>query len=184
MFEDANNVEGFKRGVAGIHRITITSVRTKAFNLLIKTYETDEVYICEWFCDYWWGKWGGWVLGALPPDKPSTQNGPEACNRWSKHSFLQREATFACPLSSTRPQVCSRGYHLRPRVSSAYWSDIVRHAVWREALLMVDSNVLELMTNATHLPHLSNNNTMVDVVPAMKTYASLTSTTTIDKKKK
>ncbi|KAK3285853.1 hypothetical protein CYMTET_6564 [Cymbomonas tetramitiformis] len=97
MFEDANNVEGFKRGVAGIHRITITSVRTKAFNLLIKTYEADEVYICEWFCDYWWGKWGGWVLGALPPGKPSTQNSPEACNRWSKHSFCNGKQLLLAP---------------------------------------------------------------------------------------
>ncbi|KAK3251899.1 hypothetical protein CYMTET_38781 [Cymbomonas tetramitiformis] len=179
---DANNVEGFKRGVAGIHRITITYVRTKAFNLLIKTYETDEVYICEWFCDYWWGKWGGWVLGALPPGKPSTQNSPECYNRWSKHSFCNGKQVLLAPFHQHALKFV-REDTIYDREFPSPTGPIVRHAVWREALLMVDSNVLELVTKATHLPHLPNNDTMVYVLPTMKTYPSLTSTTTIDKRK-
>ncbi|KAK3263196.1 hypothetical protein CYMTET_27982 [Cymbomonas tetramitiformis] len=137
MFNDANNVESFKTGVTGVHRITLTSVRTEAFKLLMLSFVEEEEYICSWFVDFWWGQWSGWVLGTMPPGKPSTQNSPESNNRWAKAALcngkqLQLARFHKSAMKYVRNETIFEREHALPT------GPIVRHDIWREALLMVE----------------------------------------------
>ena len=181
-FNDANNVEPFKKGVRRIHRITLKAVREHAFAMLIETFEEGEGYICEWFQEVWWGKWSGWTLGTLPPGKPSTQNGAEGKNDTIKdevtlRKLLELSAFNQAMLSFLRDETHFDDEHPLPTCG------VVRQDIWREALLRIDKSHLQLMTRTNALAHLYGEEESVFIVPTPATYSSLESTSVTDRRK-
>ncbi|KAK3242847.1 hypothetical protein CYMTET_47465 [Cymbomonas tetramitiformis] len=180
LFNDAHNVNGFKQGVTEIHNITIVGARDSAFKLFIELYKRDEEYICNWFVETWWGKWGGWVLGFMPEGIQSTQNSPECVNRHVKDEMtlrkqLQLEVFHPSALKYMHEETIYDGQHPIPT------TPVITQAIWREALLMIDNNMLELMTRTTGVLGVTDRPSYV--VPSLKTFEKLSASTIADKRK-
>ncbi|KAK3233981.1 hypothetical protein CYMTET_55760 [Cymbomonas tetramitiformis] len=179
-FTDANNVHGFTKGVLAIHEITIKAVRDEAFSLYMTAYEGTEEYICHWFRETWWGKWSGWVLGTMPNGTPATQNGPEGANRWVKEEVtlrkqLQLDDFHSSALKYMHEETIYDAEHPPPAAG------VPQHHTWKGALLMVETNIMELSVKTMTL--VGYEGEACYIVPSFKTFETLSGETLIAKQK-
>ena len=182
QFEDQNNVHAFKTGVRAIHRTTLEAVRKHAFSMFIEDFkERGETYICEWFEDVWWGIWSGWTLGTMPPGLPSTQNGPEGSHRWIKEEITNRKLLAMSLLHAYLLQYMKEETHYDDE-HPLPTAGVVEHGIWREALLMLEKNVLQLMTRTSSLCDLYGEESVL-IVPSAAYVGSMKATSATEMRK-
>ncbi|KAK3266205.1 hypothetical protein CYMTET_25158 [Cymbomonas tetramitiformis] len=109
LFNDQDNVCGFKTEGVDIHRITISSARDKAFKLFIELYERDEEYTCHLFADTWWASGVGGFLAFNARWNQSIQNSPERTNMHVKdETTLRQQLQLEVFHPSARENICTR----------------------------------------------------------------------------